>query len=367
MSNVPVVFLILLSAVLSVELQIATPVIEMLAGAIGENVFHLEIGDELRYLSNLGLLTLMFLAGLELDLHRLKSNIREPVMLGASSFFVPFIPISVLTYLYSNNFYQALFIATALSTTAVAIVYPILREARFLAYKKGQTLYSATVVLDLLTLVILSFLVFEFTLSTLIAVPLLIVLLYFTPDLSRSLLKRYRDVDAEIELRFILLLLLGISALSEYGNIDVALTAFFLGAFTSEAFKHHEGLEKKLRSLAFGFLTPFFYFVAGSTIDFKEVLNYLPQALALFALSFSLKFLGSYLPTKKIQPEHARYVGFLFANQLTLGIIAATIGFHAGHLNQGVYSMLVIIVLATSIVSSFAIGRKKCGLDMICE
>lgn len=367
MSNLPVVFLILASAVLSAELAIATPILEIIAGIIGANLFGLEVGPGLDYISNLGFLTLMFLAGLELDLHKLKANLKEATILGGASFFVPFMPLAALVHWYTGNPLVALFVATGLSTTSVAIVYPILKDAHFLSFPKGQVIFAATVILDLLTMVVLSLLVFEFTTTTLFVIPALIAVLLVVPDISRHLFARYKDKSAEVELRSLLLLILGESALAEYGHIHVALATFFLGAFVSEALSHHEELETKLRSLAFGFLTPVFFYSVGASINLATVASHLPEAVILFALSFALKFIGSYYPTKKILPDHGTYVGFLFNNQLTLGIVAATIGREAGAIDPATYMILVSVIVASSIASSFAIGRKKCGLDMICE
>lgn len=368
MNSLLVVFLILFSAIFSFEFGIAVPIFEVFSGIIGKNLFSLEFLSSFRYLSFLGLVSLMYLTGLEVDLTLMKENFKRAFALGALTFFGPFILISTFTFiLFHFSIEKSIITGISLSITSLAIVYPIMKESDFLKTDVGKVILGSVAFSEILGMLILSLIFFKFSLIGFFVIAISFILIYLLPDISKVIIKRYKDHSSEIELKFILVLLLGISAISEFANIEVAISAFFIGVVTSKIVKNHEDLEKKLRSLTFGFLTPFFFFEIGMKIEIANIAQNLSLVVALFFISYSSNIICNFIFGKKFAPTHAKYIAYLFNIPLPISLIAAVLAVEAGIYDSVMYSVITIVTLISSVISSFMIGRKRCGLDMICE
>ncbi|MEM4347798.1 MAG: cation:proton antiporter [Candidatus Altiarchaeota archaeon] len=363
-----VVLLILFSAIFSFEFHIAVPIFEVFSGIIGKNLFSLEFSSSFKYLSFLGLVSLMYLTGLEIDLKLMRENFRRAFALGALTFFGPFILILASTFaLLSFSLEKAVITGICLSMTSLAIVYPILKESGFLKTNVGKVILGAVAFSEIFGMLILSLMFFKFSLISFTVIAIFLISISLLPDISNAIIKRYRNHSSEIELKFILVLLLGISTISEFANIEVAISSFFIGVVTSKVIKDHEDLEKKLRNLTFGFLTPFFFFEIGMNIGIMQVTQNLFLVISLFFISYSANFICNFIFGKKFTPTHAKYVTYLFNIPLPISLIAAVLAVEAKIYDSVMYSIIAIVTLISSVVSSFMIGRKRCGLDMVCD
>ncbi|OYT26098.1 MAG: hypothetical protein B6U97_04425 [Candidatus Altiarchaeales archaeon ex4484_96] len=366
-----VLALILASGLISLEVGIAVPILEVLAGILGGNLLHIEFSQPLQYLSYLGLISLMYLAGLEVDLKIMKENLRKSGCIGIPSYLLPAAVVSAVAYLLipplQNNPKQSIITGIILSTTSLAIVYPILKESKFMQTPVGKTILGGAAFTEILAMITLSFFFLDYSNFTLLLFLTLVLSIFTLPDFSKKLLNRYHDELPEIELRFILLLLLGMSTLSEIANVEIAITAFFLGVITSEVIKDYSQLEKKLRTLTFGFLSPFFFLEVGLDIKPEYILPNLGLILTLLLVGYTTKYLGTNLFARKNIPTHAGYISHLFNMPMPLGLLFAVLAFNQGIYTQSTYASMVIVILAASIISSYSIGRKRCGLDMVCD
>ncbi|MFO7966931.1 MAG: cation:proton antiporter [Archaeoglobaceae archaeon] len=371
LNSLIVVILILISAVISVEVSIAVPILEVLAGAIGANLFGLEFTPPFQYLSFLGLVSLMYIAGLEVDLKIMKNNLRKGGGTGVVSFFIPFIVITLIVYFlvppFKGEVETSVITGIIFSVTSLAIVYPILKESGFIETEVGKVILGSAAFSEVMGMLLVSFFFLEFSIFTLLLVIVFLISIFTLPDISKTLIKRYKDLLPEIEVRFILVLLLGISALSEIANVEVAISAFFLGVITSGVIKDIGELEKKLRSLVFGFLSPFFFFEIGMEIIPQIILPNIYLIALLFAMSYTSKLAGNFIVAKRNMPTHARYISFLFNMPMPLGLLIAVLAHEAGMYDNALYASIIVVILISAILSSFAIGRKRCGLDMVCD
>ncbi len=371
LNSLIIVLLILISAVVSVELSIAVPVLEVVAGAIGANLFGVEFTPPFQYLSFLGLVSLMYVAGLEVDLKLMRGNLRKGGFTGTMSFLVPFVVMTLLFYFlvpqFKGDVETSVVTGIIFSVTSLAIVYPILKESGFIDTEVGKVILGSAAFSEVLAMLLLSFFFLEFSVFTLLLLLVFFISVFTLPDLSEFLLKRYKDELPEIELKFILVLLLGISTLSQIANVEVAISAFFLGVITSEVIKDIGELEKKLRSLVFGFLSPFFFFEIGMEIVPQLIFPHIYLIALLFAMTYTIKFAGNFVVAKRYIPTHSRYISFLFNMPLPLGLLIAVLAHETGIYDKGLYASIIVVILGSAILSSFAIGRKRCGLDMVCD
>ena len=121
--------LIVLSGFIALEFGFTTAIAELMAGIVAGHFISIGGDTTIKTLADIGILTLMYVAGLEVDIDRLQKNFKPSLTIGTASFIFPFVCIYALSfYLLSLPYETSILSAIALSTTSMAIVYPILRQ-----------------------------------------------------------------------------------------------------------------------------------------------------------------------------------------------------------------------------------------------
>lgn len=146
-------------------------------------------------------------------------------------------------------------------------------------------------------------------------------LLFIAPGIGRWLFSKYKGNIVELEMKFILFVLLSLAVMVYASEV---IFVFIAGLSFSALLKQHAVVEDKLRGIIFGFMAPLFFFKAGTMIDIK-IINFdvLIATLTFFILAFLSEFIGTYSIIKKVcRPRFAGFAGLLFNYRLTVGIIA---------------------------------------------
>ncbi|MEA1866240.1 MAG: cation:proton antiporter, partial [Euryarchaeota archaeon] len=119
--------LIIFAGLVAIELKITSAIFEIIAGCMAANFFNFSSAEVINVLADFGILALMFFAGLEIDFDVLKKNVKCSMVVGSASFLSPFLAVYVITLCFLDFSYeQALLAGIALSTTSIAIVYPMI-------------------------------------------------------------------------------------------------------------------------------------------------------------------------------------------------------------------------------------------------
>ena len=352
--------LVVFAGVSGFALGIATPLLEILAGIVGVNFFGLETSGIIDLLGEMGILSLMYLAGLEINMEFIKKEYKSSIGVGAASFLAPFLAVFVIcNFLLGFELMASLLIATALSTTSVAIVYPILLGQGM--NKINKTLLAAAMVTDLLSIIALSMFFSDFTVYTLLVLLGLLVFSKPIRDFGHvifSKITKSKKQSMGLKLKIVLLILLGLQVTAEFAGVEAVLLAFLFGIFTSELIEKFETIESQLKTITFAFLTPFFFFKVGLSIDLVSLWNSVGYLALFTAIVYGSKWLGTYLATKPFFPKKGHYAGHLFNSQLSIGIIAATLGLEAQILTAEIYVAIVGAVILCSLISSIATHEK---------
>ncbi len=352
-----VIALILASGFIAIELGITTAILELIAGIIAGNFLSFHEFETLNVLADFGLLAIMYLAGLEIDTDILRKHAKSSIVIGTSSFIIPFMAIFLSSFYFLGFPYlQSVLIAITLSSTSIAIVYSIIARDGRLSDMEKQIL-SATMVVDVLCMASLSIIFSKITEVTLIFVVALFFFALLVPNLGRRIFKHYKGNAAELEFRIVLFIILGIGLASELVGLEAVILAFVMGVITSAFVVEHEKLWDKLRSITFGFVAPIFFFKVGTTVSVQAIVNNVVLIGFFFIVAFITKYLSTMLPAKKYIPTKAKFMGVLFNARLSFGIVAATLGFEMGIFNQDIYSTMIGVVILSSIVSSSFLGN----------
>jgi Kef-type K+ transport system membrane component KefB len=334
---------------LAPRLRIPAVVLEIVAGiALGPHGLGLvDIDLPVQIVALLGLGFLLFLAGLEIDVHQLRGRVLRLAVLG-------YLSTLVLGGLAGAGFAAAgwvhspYLLAVTLSATSLGLVVPVLKDAGQVDGEVGQSTIAAASIADFAAVLVLSLLFSTEGGSAgerLVMVGLFAVLVaaagfvVSTAGRSRrigSALVRLQDTTAEIRVRAAVVLLVAFVALAEQFGLETILGAFLAGAvvgLVDRDSSSHPQFRVKLAALGYGFLIPVFFVTSGLRLDLGGLLAD-PAALLrvpLFLLALLVaRGVPAYLSVRRLGPRPTAAVALLQATSLPFIVTATQIGVTTG-------------------------------------
>lgn len=353
--------LALIASLLSIWLRISTALSEIVVGTIAQLIIGAAIGsailgtDEtwIKFLSGLGAIVLTFLAGAELDPAVFRLKWKEAAAVGLASFLFPFLGCAAGAYYVLGWDPMPSWLAgVAMSTTSVAVVYAVMLEFGFNTTEYGKTVLAACFVTDLGTVVALGLIFAPFTFKTLVFLGVGVVVFGLLPFVTPRFFARYGNRPSELETKFLLLCLIGMGALATWADSEAVLPAYLIGMVLAGTVGKDHILVRRLRTLTFGLLTPFYFIRAGSFVSIPALIA-APFAFIFFlVVKVASKIVGVYPVTKfyKAPNREAAYTTLLMSTGLTFGTISSLFGLSHGIIDQRQYSALVAAVIASAVI-----------------
>jgi Kef-type K+ transport system membrane component KefB len=358
---------------LAPTLPLPSVVLEIVAGiVIGPAVLGLVEEDlPLKVLALLGLAFLLFLAGLEIDLGRLRgARLRS----AAAGFVISLaVALGIGLGLHAAGLIQApLLVAIILSSTSLGIVIPVLADAGQSSTTLGQLVIAGSSIADFGAIILLS-LFFSGDSSSVGSTFLLIggfVVLVSATGLAlaevehssrlSAALARLQDSSAQIRVRGAFLLLIGLVVLAQLFGLEVILGAFFAGAvlrlLDRDEMMTHTGFHSKLQAVGFGVFIPFFFVTSGMQLDVGALLSG-GAALALVPVFLLSLLLVRGSPAALYRPmvggRSSVAAGLLQATSLPFIVAATGIGMELGILSPATGAAMVVAGLLSVVLFPF--------------
>lgn len=387
----------LISLFCIVAVALATPIISALVPnrMIPETVFLLIAGmvlgphvigiaqpdTAITLLSDLGLGFLFLLAGYEIDPAELTGKQGRH---GLATWFVTFaiaMVICIATPDFQSNHLGWLAAAIALTTTAFGTVVPILHERGLVGTPIGKSIFAYGTWGEICPIIAIALILSTrktwVTLVILLVFALVAVIAAVIPRRiwERGIhlpkfINRNRDTNAQIVIRFVMVLLVGLVTLSALFDLDIVLGAFAAGFVLRFIIPEgDEGLERKLNGIGYGFFVPLFFVVSGMAIDPMAVTTY-PVLLVLFIVALLLVralpiYAGLHISreTRDMDPHVRATVAFYCTTALPLIVAITNIAVSAGAMTTDIASLLVaaggITVFLMPLLASFALKHIK--------
>jgi glutathione-regulated potassium-efflux system ancillary protein KefC len=353
--------LALIATLLSIWLRIATALSEIVVGTVAQLVLGALIGGKvlgthegwITFLSGTGAIVLTFLAGAELDPVVFKAKFKEASVIGLIAFFVPFLGCAAAAYYLLHWTPMASWLAgVALSTTSVAVVYAVMLEFGLNNTNFGKAVLAACFINDLGTVIALGLIFAPFTMKTLIFIGVGAVVFIILPWLTPRFFKHYGGRPSELEAKYILLCLFGMGALASWAGSEAVLPAYIIGMVLAGTVGKDHVLIRRLRTLTFGLLTPFYFIRAGSFVSVPALISGAGVFFVLFIAKMVTKIIGVYPTTKwfKYPKKEGIYTTLLMSTGLTFGSISALFGLNHGVINQAQYSYLIAAVIGSAVI-----------------
>ena len=333
--------LIFIAGTISIELGLSAAIIEIVFGVIAGNLFNIHPTPWLTFIASTGGILLTFLAGTEVNLIVMREKFKESMLIGGLSFLLPFLAAFAYTYYVAGWSLEAAKIAgVALSTTSLAVVYAVLVETGLNQTELGKIIMAATFVTDFGTALALSVLFLQFNLYTLLFLVFSILLLVLGPKMLIWFFKRYENRVIEPEIKLLLCIFFMAMFLGEIGKSHAVLPIFIFGLLLSGFFEKNPHLIKKLRTVGFAFITPFFFIKGGMIVGVQEVAANWYLLLALLGVKIGAKIIGVYPVTRAMLPKGGRiFLTLLMSTGLTFGTISTMFGYQAGYINKAQFSL----------------------------
>jgi Kef-type K+ transport system membrane component KefB len=349
---------ILVASTISVEVGLSVALIELLAGVIVGNVFHLDVPGWLAFLGSFAGIVLTFQAGAEVDVPQFRREWKASLSIGLVSFFAPFAVVgTVCYYALGWNHRQAEIGGLALSTTSLAVVYAVLVETGLNRELVGKRLMSATFVTDIATVAGLTVLFLKPTLWVIPFVLVSVALIVGLPMASPWFFGRYGDRVIEPEIKLVFASLFLLMWLGGRANSQAALPAFILGLVMSSHYVRHRKEQERMRVVAFAFLTPFFFLKGGLSVSAGALWANLGILALLFVAKMVPKFGGVYPLARRYTAPHATFTTLLMSTGLTFGTITSLYGLNAGIIDRTKFSLLIAVVVLSAILPT-AIAQR---------
>src|SRR5712691_2512937 len=345
------------AALLSIWLRIATSLSEIVVGTLAGAVLGAAaLGADqawVKFLAGAGAVLLTFLAGSEIDPDAFRRQWKEATAIGLVSFFAPFLGCAAGAYWLLGWGVEASWLAgIAMSTTSVAVVYAVMLEFGFNVTDYGKTVLAACFITDLGTVVALGLIFAPFTLKTMLFVAVLAALAFIMPWFTPRFFRRYGGRPSEVEAKYLLLCLFGLGALAAWADSEPVLPAYLIGMVLAGTVGKDHALVRRLRTLTFGLLTPFYFIRAGSFVSVPALIAAPGAFLLLLIVKILTKIAGVYPVTQGFRSPRKEgiYTTLLMSTGLTFGTISALFGLSHQIVDQAQYSALVAAVIASAVV-----------------
>lgn len=321
----------------------------------------------LEQVAEFALLVLMFEIGLDIDTQRLQDTLRESLQYAALSFFVPFAAVFIGVFAVLQSWVVALIIAIGLSSTALAVVGPLMnREGIESPVAKNAAMFSEMIGISLLVVFVRAqqvapgqllqqaFAIFGFILFTIFGIPRITAKLHLLD--SKQIIR--------FETKLVLFIVIALSLISERLGTHAATGAFLAGLFFSESTHRGMELEERITPIS-ELVVPIFFFHIGTLIN-TAVLQPVHVAAA---VGLGLLVYGSRMASFKFTAWAAdiqyrfRDVA-LFAPCVTITSAAASIAKTLGVLSDSLFATFILAGLILTVIGPFLLHMAENGFDL---
>lgn len=323
------------------------------------------LGETIELLAHLGVLLLMFAAGLEVDFDAMIKAGRPALLGGVLGVVAPVALGMAAALAFGIAWEESLAIGLVLAATSVSISAQTLMELKVLRSRVGMALLGAAVVDDVLVILLFSLFVALIVgeggnlLTILWVVARMVLVLGASAWLGVRLIPRLvRLVDrlpiSEGVTALVLVVTLLLAWATEFlGGIAAITGAFLAGLFFARTHLRHH-IEERVHVLAYSWLVPIFFVSIGLEANAREIgLAGLPFALVIVAVALVSKVLGSGLGARLggMDNSEALRLGVGMISRGEVGLILASVAQGAGMIGEGIFASVVLMVLATTLVT----------------
>ncbi|MEE6635364.1 cation:proton antiporter [Limosilactobacillus pontis] len=315
----------------------------------------------------IGVIILMFIAGLESDLSLLKKYLRPAVIVAVIGVIVPVLVMGGASYLFGFTKMESLFIGVIFSATSVSISVAVLREFKRLDSREGATILGAAVADDIIGVIMLSIMISMINGSQgghtnmPLGMALLLQVLFFggtylvvrwlAPYLMH-LSERLLTVAAPSVMAMIICL--GMAALADYVGLSGAVGSFFAGIAVANTHRK-ETIDRSFIPIGYALFIPLFFVSVGLNMRFDNLQRSFVFVIVMTILACLTKLVGCGAGAKLsgFNLPSSYVVGSGMVARGEMALITAQIGYEAHLMLSMYYSDVITVIILATVLAPF--------------
>jgi len=350
---------------------------ELITGVIVGNIILitnngiLTLDPSINYIADIGILFLLFSAGLSLNLKEFKKIEKSSTVVAVLGVILPFILGYITAIWFGFSHITALFVGTALMATSIGVKAEVLLELGMMGSKLGSLIIGAAVIDDIISMIILTILisivktgfllVWEISIFLFMAVLFIIIGFLLTKEKVSNFLDKYLS---KVRLGRESLLIMGIiiallfSFIAENIGLSLIIGAFIAGIILGQLIFFRE-LKDYVSLIGGGFFIPVFFVTVGMTFDFYAFILMGGFAAALLFVAIIGKLIGCSIGAKITNFDNRDSIatGVAMIPRAGVELILVKLGLDYGIINSEIASAILIMVIITTLITPPALVK----------
>lgn len=335
----------------------------ILLGSAGLKLVHPDILVE--DFSEIGVILLMFLAGIESDLSLLRKYFRPGMYVAVLGIVFPVLLGTLGGNMFHIAWNESFFLGLILAATSVSISVEVLKELNVINTKEGSTILGASVVDDILVVLIvslsMSFLGAKSGNDNPLGIMLIEQVLFFAAIFflirwgAPYLMRLSKKLLAESSVIIVsLILCLSMSYLADFIGLSSVIGAFFTGVAIGQT-NVWKDVQHNVEAIGYAVFIPVFFVSIGLEISFNGISNQLLLIVIVTILAIISKLLGGFIGSKLagFSNHSSLMVGSGMISRGEMALIIVQLGYQAQLVTKEYYSAFILVILFTTLSSPF--------------
>lgn len=310
-------------------------------------------------LSQIGVILLMFIAGMETDLNEFKRTWKAATFVGISGIIVPLFAGYLAGILMNMTTIESLFLGLLLSATSVSISVQALKELNKIQSKEGTAILGAAVIDDVVVIIALAFLMSMAGGEVNLSMMIIKKVVFFAGAILVAwkgvpwLLKKFaplRVTESLVSGSLIICFMFAYAA--ELTGVAGIIGAYIAGVAISQT-GYHKQIFKKVETISYSIFVPVFFTSIGVAVSFDGISQNFGFIIGLSILAILTKLLGAAAGAKlaRFSWKSSLGIGAAMVSRGEVALIIATLGLETKLIDQDLFAVLVVVVLVTTIVT----------------
>lgn len=345
---------------------------QILAGVlIGPSILgFVEVSSLTSNLAEIGVILLMFLAGLETDYRELKESFEKSSMIALGGMIVPFVLgfLGVLLIKDNVEISEAIFTGVILTATSMGITVQSLSELGKLKTKQGTSILGAAIIDDVVGIIILTIVLGVFGKGhTNVTMLILKILLFFfllsiVGEIISQFILKNKKIIRKIKSIYLLsisliLALLFASFANEFG-LAAIIGAYFIGVIISTT-QLKNRVTKEVSRFGYGFFIPIFFVNIGLGVSLHKVIGYLGIAIVIAIIGIVSKIVGSGIGAKLsgFSSKESLQIGISMAPRAEVALIVSNLGLKTGFIKGDIFTAIIFLVIVSTVLTPIMLKK----------
>ncbi len=338
---------------------------QIVAGLLlGPSVLALiETTEALKHMAEIGVILLMFIAGLETDIDDLKASSKSSAFIALGGVVVP-LALGILAIMLvkpQSNINEGLFLGVILTATSISITVQALRELRQLKTRQGVGILGAAIIDDVVGIIILTLIISmvspfqgENILWVLGKIIIFFVLSVGLGIIFSKLLTKYSEIvirDNRVLTAALIFCFLLAFAAEELG-VAAIIGAYFTGVVFSTT-PHRNRVSHEIQRIAYSLFTPIFFINIGLSVKIGNVMEVLGLSVVVIIVAILGKVIGCGIGAKisKFSNREALQISIGMIPRAEVALIITNLGLKLGIIGKDVFTAIILMVLVSTIIT----------------